>query len=168
VTALPPTAVATASCMSDALIPKARGRLAIYYEVKVGLTHIPKEPEVLNSGTVAITAVISSPFSSGFSDRLRIALPRGRLFTRLSFRLHCLRWVARNSKIHREASNLTIHGAYQFVFVLMKDGPPLILGYQVNEVLRIAKSSRVGPSSGRPACDTTVFTSGNDEKIMRA
>ena len=32
----------------------------------------------------------------------------------------------------------------------MKDGPPLVLGLQVDEILRIAESSRVGSIVGRP------------------
>ncbi len=44
---------------------------------------------------------------------------------------------------------LTIHGSDQFVLVLMEDRPPLFLGLQVHEILRIAESSRVGSIVGR-------------------
>ena len=44
---------------------------------------------------------------------------------------------------------LAIHRGDQFIFVLMKNGPPLFLGLQVHEIFRIAESSRVGSVVGR-------------------
>jgi hypothetical protein len=42
-----------------------------------------------------------------------------------------------------------IHRGDQLLFILMKDGPPLVLGLQVDEIFRVAESSRVGSIVGR-------------------
>ena len=43
-----------------------------------------------------------------------------------------------------------IHRGDQLLFILMKDGSPLVLGLQVDEIFRVAESSRVGSIVGRP------------------
>src|SRR5580698_11559561 len=43
-----------------------------------------------------------------------------------------------------------IHGGDQFLLVPMKNGPPLIFGLQVDEIFRVAESSRVGSIVRRP------------------
>src|SRR5580698_713294 len=42
----------------------------------------------------------------------------------------------------------TVHGGGQFIFVLMEDWPPLILGLEVNEVFGVEEAGRIGPIVG--------------------
>ena len=123
----------------------ARGLLAVHREVQVGLAEDAKDSEVLDSFDLAHDVDDLSALSSRVLQVVAIDL-RGQLAFHAADRLfHVVLDGLGEAPDHAgNLLQLAVHGGDQFVLVLVKDGPPLFLGLQVDEVFGVEEARGVG------------------------
>ena len=129
---------------------KPRSRLAVDGEIEIRLARIALQPQILDSSnlghdildlfTLFLENVQVRPVKLGRKSAFRA----GQRLIHVVF--NGLGEIPESPRIFLQ---LAIHRGNQFIFILMKNRPPLILGLQVDEILRIAESSRVGSIVGR-------------------
>ena len=130
---------------------ETRRRLAVNSDVEIGLARIALESQILDPGNLGhhlldlfalfLEDVQVRPVKLGSESAFRA----GKRLIHVVF--NGLREIPEGPGIFLE---LAIHRGDQLLFILMKDGPPLVLGLQVDEIFRVAESSGVGSIVGSP------------------
>ena len=117
---------------------------AVYFEIQVGLAQNPKDSQIFNSFDLAHNGdnliglllenvqVIAVDFCGQFA-----LYPTDRLFHVVFY------WLRKNPDDTGNFVQFATHGGDQFVLVLTKDRPPLLLRLEVNKVFGIEKTRRI-------------------------
>src|SRR6185437_12092633 len=142
---------------------------AIHDELQVRLADHPKQPEIGNAGDGPHYVHDLIAFRLQRLQIVPIDLHRKLPFHAADRFLHVVRDGLR--EVPQRAGNflkLPIHGANQLFLFWRNTERHWSLGLRSTKYSVLKNPVVSVPSSGRPTCDTTCVTSGNDAKISRA
>ena len=108
-----------------------------------------KRPRSWTPRILLMMPTIWLPFASSNLQIIAVDLDRQLAFDAADRLLHVVGDGLGEVPDHaRHLLQFAIHGADQLVFVLVEDGPPLVLGHQIDEVFGVEKARGIGAVVG--------------------